>query len=171
MLRGGTTHPPNPRAGEGRAETNNGDPPEFPGLQAMTRPLTPVRAPSSSTRIDAQVSGASAALREPYVNGRLGDFDVWMSDRGDSARGAPASSRFKTAGVAGVDSSSKAASSMRARIDSRSCSASSMRWRESLLSWCPSTPVAPTWSSSDKRSSRSSPSVSPSTIAEGLNTL
>src|SRR5438552_15033187 len=117
---GGTTHPPNPRAGEGRAETNNGDPPEFPGLQAMTRPLTPVRAPSSSTRIDAQVSGASAALREPYVNGRLGEFDVWMSDRGDSARGAPAALRFKLAGLAGVDASVYAASSRRSRSGSMS---------------------------------------------------
>ena len=111
------------------------------------------------------------ALREQYVNGRLSDFGAWMSDRGDSARGARASSRFKTAGVAGVDSSSEAASSMRARIDSRSCSASFMLWREVLLSSYTSTPVAPTWRSSDKRSSRSSSSVSPSTIAEGLNIL
>src|SRR5438132_3684433 len=36
--------PPDPPAWGGAGGTNNGDPREFPGLQAMTRPLTPVRA-------------------------------------------------------------------------------------------------------------------------------
>src|SRR5437016_9336239 len=38
---GGTTHPPNPRAGEGGAETKHGGPPELPGLAALAGPLYP----------------------------------------------------------------------------------------------------------------------------------
>jgi hypothetical protein len=63
---------------------------------------------------------------ESNINGRQNDFGVWMSARGDSARGAAASSRSKKAPAVGVDWSSKAAWSIPAPIDSRSYSASSI---------------------------------------------